>query len=95
MKWISLKKEKPPPDTPILVFRHGWDITHTRHWQHIEIAEYVLPPRYKKRMVFGMNITRGRETGKVRDGFPLDNVTHWMLLPEPPPRLHNDNSAPV
>lgn len=81
-KWVSLRKVKPPRDTPVLVFRHGFDITGTRYWEHIGIAEYVKPP-YKKRLVFATNIQREKD-GTVYAGYPLGGVSHWMLLPNSP-----------
>ena len=76
MKWISVRKQKPPLDTEILVFQrypHGTDI---------KKGEYIRP-RNKKRPVFGCDIEREKD-GYVYGGFPLEHVTHWMPLPEPP-----------
>jgi len=76
LKWISIRKQKPPLDTEVLVFQkfpYGTDI---------KIAEFVRPFN-KKRPVFGIGIERD-ENGYVYDGFPLERVTHWMPLPEPP-----------
>jgi len=83
-KWIRLRKQKPPVDTPILVFRQGYDITGERYWSHTEIAEYIKPP-YRKRFLFAVNLRRDKE-GVVYEGFALDGVTHWMSLPSPPKR---------
>jgi len=76
MKWINVKKQKPPIDTLVLVyqrFKYGADI---------KIGEYVRPGN-KKRPVFGMYIQRDKN-GYVYGGYPLDYVTHWVPLPEPP-----------
>ena len=78
MNWINIRKQKPPQDTEILVFQQF------KYGTHIKIAEYVRPFN-KKRLVFGVN-TKREENGYVYGGFPLDKVTHWMPLPEPPKR---------
>ena len=74
-KWISIRKQKPPLDTPVLVFQRF------KHGTIIRIAELVIPfncglPK------FGIDIQR--DEGLVYGGFPAKNVTHWMPLPEPP-----------
>jgi len=74
--WISIRKQKPPLDTEILVFEKF------KYGTNMYIAEYVRPFN-KKRPVFGIDIER-EEDGTVYGGFPLENVTHWMPLPEPP-----------
>jgi len=76
MKWVNIKTRKPPMDTEVLVFQRF------RYGTHIKIAEYVRPFD-KKRPVFGVDIRR-EKSGYVYGGFPLDNITHWMPLPEPP-----------
>jgi len=76
MNWVNIRKQKPPLDTPILVFRRF------KYGVGIEIAEYVRPFN-KKRPVFGIHIEREKD-GYVYGGFPLERVTHWMPLPEPP-----------
>lgn len=76
MEWINVKKEKPPLDTPIMVFERF------KYGDDIKIAEYVRPFN-KKRPVFGIHIKR-EDNGYVYGGYPLDHVTHWMFLPEPP-----------
>jgi hypothetical protein len=76
MNWTNVKKQKPPLDTKILVlerFKYG---------TLIYIAEYIKYRHYK-RPIFGSNIEREKD-GTVYNGFPLENVTHWMLLPESP-----------
>jgi hypothetical protein len=78
MNWISIKKQKPPLDTPVLVFEQR------KYGTTITIAEYVRPFD-KKRPVFGINIQR-EKSGYVYGGLSLDDVTHWMPLPEPPKR---------
>jgi hypothetical protein len=75
-KWINVRKQKPPLDTPILLF------VRYKYNPIIYIGEYVIPP-YKKRPKFATNIFRA-SNGTLRGGFPLEEATHWMLLPEPP-----------
>ena len=79
MTWISLRKQKPPLDTPILVFQRY------RYGTHIKIVEYVRP-HGKGLPKFGSAIEREKD-GTVYGGYPEENVTHWMLLPDPPKRL--------
>ncbi|KKN21397.1 hypothetical protein LCGC14_0925820 [marine sediment metagenome] len=76
MKWISIRKQKPPLDTKVLIFQRF------KHGSIIKIGEYVEIPN-KKLSKFGSRIQR-EEDGIVCAGYPLDNVTHWMPLPEPP-----------
>lgn len=76
MKWISIRKQKPPLDTPVLIFQRR------RFGAGIKIAEYVEIPR-KKLPKFGSRIEREKD-GTVYSGYPEDKVTHWMPLPEPP-----------
>jgi hypothetical protein len=77
MKWISVKKQKPPLNTRILLFiRYKYEPI-------IYIGEYLIPPGYKKRAVFATNVTRYKD-GSIDNGFPLKYVTHWMPLPEWP-----------
>ena len=76
MKWVNIKKQKPPLDTEVLIFQLF------KYGTHIKIAEFVKPFN-KKRPVFGTHIKR-EENGYVYSGFPEENVTHWMPLPEPP-----------
>jgi len=76
MKWISLRKQKPPLDTPILIFKRY------RYGTIIKIAEFVRP--FNKGLPkFGSHIER-EENGTVYSGYLEDNVTHWMPLPAPP-----------
>ena len=80
MAWISVRKEKPPLDTEILIaqkFKFGY---------HIRIAEYVEVPG-RKIPKFGTAIQRD-ENGEVYQGYPHENVTHWMLLPALPKYHH-------
>ena len=74
--WISIRKQKPPLDTPILIFQRR------KYGTTIKIAEYVEIPR-KKLPKFGSAIQREKD-GVVYSGYPEDDVTHWMPLPEPP-----------
>jgi len=75
-KWINVRTSKPPIDTEILVFQRF------RHGTHIKIAEYVRPFG-RGRPVFSVNISR-EKNGDVYSGYPLNGITHWMPLPEPP-----------
>lgn len=76
MKWIPIKRQKPPLDTPVLVhqlFNYGTDI---------KIAEYVRLYGIRKPQ-FADNLDRESD-GTVYGGYPVNHVTHWMPLPEPP-----------
>ncbi len=75
MKWISIRKQKPPLDTPILIFKRQ------KYGTTIRIGEYVRPHN-KGLPKFGSNIER--DNGIVYGGYPEEHVTHWMPLPEPP-----------
>jgi len=76
IKWVNVRKQKPPLDTPILLY------VRYRYGSIVYIGEYVIPPNYKKRAIFATNIRRGQD--RILDGFLLEYVTHWMPLPEPP-----------
>lgn len=74
--WISVKKQKPPLDTKILVFER------LRYGNLVYIGEYIKYRHYK-RPLFATNIEREKD-GTIYGGYPLEYVTHWMPLPEPP-----------
>jgi len=66
MKWIDLKQQQPPFDTPVLVFRQTFNIHDAIYYAGTGTAVYTFPPGAEK--------TAGN--GK----FPFDDVTHWMPL---------------
>lgn len=74
--WISIRKQKPKLDTPVLIFQQF------KFGDAIKIAEFVEIPR-KIKPKFGSRIEREKD-GTVYGGYPEDNVTHWQPLPEPP-----------
>ena len=83
MNWINIKKKKPPLDTPVLVYQLY------PYGTQMKIAEYITVPS-KKRPLFGVYIEREKD-GTVYGGFPLDHVTHWMPLPNPPVKQGLEN----
>jgi len=76
MNWISIRKLKPPLDVKVLIFQQF------KYGVTIKIAEFVR--LHNKRLPkFGSRMER-EEDGTVYSGYPEENVTHWMPLPEPP-----------
>ena len=64
MKWISIRKQKPPLDTQVLIFQHSKYGTDIRIAEYVEIPNKLLPK-------FGSHVKREKD-GTVITTFPVD-----------------------
>ncbi len=70
MDWIKLTEKKPPLNTPVLIFRQGYNIYDAHYYTGVDIAEYRLPQ--------GQREDNGGDPG----GFTYDDVVCWMPILE-------------
>lgn len=77
MKWISVKEKLPEVCEPILIFR--------KNPKDIFFAEYLLPGNYPytDHEVFLILSYPGSTRGN-QEKLEVEDVTHWMPLPDPP-----------
>jgi len=71
MEWIDVKKRLPKQNELVMIYEPD-------RYQVGYLTKNGWPP-YKK--VFEVSLT-----GRIGDGYPTTNVTHWAYLPEAPER---------
>lgn len=71
MEWISIKDRFPPINTPIIVFGEK------EHESSLDIhlGKFLLVEEIDGRKI---------ECWENGCGYDITNVTHWILIPEPP-----------
>jgi len=86
MKWIDVNKRKPALGTEVLIFCQGYSIRGEDYWSHYEKATFTKFPFDRRRRAFVKNDD---------SSYPwvYRDVTHWMPLPDPPPRISKEKYA--
>lgn len=83
MIWIDVREQKPELGQEVLVFCQGYGDA-ANYWSDYELAIYMKSPYDRRRYAFAKSLHI-----KVNTSSPwlYHDVTHWMPLPEPPPKI--------
>lgn len=82
MNWIKLTDNKPPLNARVLVMRQVYSIHDTIHFTSIDVVQYRAPPEQDEKNQTKHNVIAVGE-------FPVNDVTHWMPIPESEKQLSN------
>lgn len=91
MTWVDIKKKHPALKQEVLIFCQGYDITGKKYYSDFELA--VFDKNDQDRRTYAFYQVVGYKVELIGDGSTMRNVwqyhdvTHWMPLPDPPPKI--------